>query len=220
MKAYEHRVIAYADILGWRNACGDLSKYLKLQTAAQAIADHARNFSPQMKERLKGMVGVSSDTIEQHGSVEFSFFSDNFALSVPPGQAETLFNILAWANDRLLHAGFLLRGGIALGALHHDHNVLFGPALIEAVELEKVADNPRLLCSADLSDFLDQQPYKDRVVIRDEDKLIANVALGSAHALADLSKLMEEELAVLTKNADKWSYLKKMLPRMHQAKGL
>jgi hypothetical protein len=39
-------------------------------------------------------------------------------------------------------------------------------------------------------------------------------------ALADLSKLMEEELAVLTKNADKWSYLKKMLPRMHQAKGL
>ena len=220
MNTYEQRIIAYADILGWSAACNDLLKYPKLQLAAQAIADYARNFSPQIKGTIMNMVGVPSSTVEQHGSVEFAFFSDNFAISVPPAQAETLFKILAWATDMLLHAGFLVRGGVALGALHHAHNVIFGPALIEAVNLEKLANNPRLLCSVRLAEFLEDQPYKGSVVIRDGEQLIVNIALGSALSLADLSKIMEKELTNYRKIADKWLYLTQMLPKMHQAKGL
>jgi hypothetical protein len=219
--AYEQRVVAYADILGWGDACTDLSKYPKLRTAAQAIADHARNFSLEVKEALKGAVGVSPTVVEQHGSVEFSFFSDNFAISVPPGQAEWLFTILAWASNNLLQAGFLVRGGIALGDLHHDPNVIFGPALIEAVELEREAIYPRLLCSARLREFLTNQTYKDSVVIQDDDELVVNIALGSALALSDLSETVEKELATLerySKQWKKWSYLKKMLPQMYRAK--
>jgi hypothetical protein len=43
--------------------------------------------------------------------------------------------------------GFLVRGGIAFGEIHMAPNVAFGPALIEAVELEKEADTPRVLLS-------------------------------------------------------------------------
>jgi hypothetical protein len=219
--AYEQRVVAYADILGWGDACKDLSKYPKLRTAAQAIADHARNFSLKTKESLKGAVGVPPTFVEQHSSVEFSFFSDNFAISVPPGRAESLFTILAWASNNLLLAGFLVRGGITMGDLYHDPNVIFGPALIEAVELEKEAIYPRLLCSARLREFLANQTYKDRVVIQNEDKLIVNIAVGSSLALSDLSKTIEKELATLEKDSKqwkKWLYLQKVLPQMYRAK--
>jgi hypothetical protein len=157
----------------------------------------------------------------QHGSVEFSLFSDNFAVSVPVGQAETLFKILAWASNELLQAGFLVRGGIALGYLHHDHDVVFGPALVEAVKLEGDAIYPRVLCSASLTEFLADQTYRDSVVIHDEDRLIVNIAAGSTLALADLSKVVERELATHEKCSDKWkkwSYIQGILPKMYWAK--
>lgn len=221
--AYEQRVVAYADILGWRNACNNISKFPRLRTAAQAIADHARNFSSGVKETLKGTVGASPAVVEQHGAVEFSFFSDNFAISVPPGQAELLFTILAWVSRRLLHAGFLVRGGIALGYLHHDPNVIFGPALIEAVELEREAIYPRLLCSARLREFLADQTYKDSVVIQDDVELVVNIAPGTALALSDLEKTVEKELKTLEKYSKewkKWSYLQNRLPLMYRGKTL
>lgn len=219
--AYEQRIVGYADILGWGDACEDLENYPKLRTAAQAISDYARNFSLPAKESLKGAVGVASTIVEQHSSVAFSFFSDNFAISLPPGQAKTLFAILAWASNKLLLAGFLVRGGIALGDLHHDADVVFGPALVEAVELEKEAIYPRLLCSPRLREFLGNQTYKDSVVIQDQDELVANIALGSPLALSDLSKIVEKELATLDKYSKKWKkwlYLQRVLPEMYRAK--
>lgn len=44
----------------------------------------------------------------------------------------------------LLQLGFLTRGGITIGPVHHRDNIIFGPALIEAVALEKEAHYPRI----------------------------------------------------------------------------
>jgi hypothetical protein len=226
MDSYEQRVVAYADIVGWTAACQDPSRYSQLRNAAQAIASYARNFSQEIKgkvERIKDTVPVS--LVEEHASFEFSFFSDNFAVSAPSRYADQLFKILAFACNSLLRANFLVRGGVTLGALHHHDNLLFGPALIEAVDLEGLASYPRLLCSPSLVEFLVATSYRDHVIIRDrEQDLVANIACGGPDALRDLNGVLEGELTTLRLNGTekavgKWSYLQDMLPRMYQAKG-
>jgi hypothetical protein len=48
---------------------------------------------------------------------------------------------------KVLQQGFLTRDGVTVGQMYHNDNVVFGPALIEAVALEKEAHYPRLLCT-------------------------------------------------------------------------
>jgi hypothetical protein len=45
----------------------------------------------------------------------------------------------------LIHSGVLLRGAITSGLLFHDAHLVFGPALNEAVALEKLASYPRVI---------------------------------------------------------------------------
>jgi len=40
---------------------------------------------------------------------------------------------MVWASDKLLHEQLLVRGGFALGDLHHRQGIIFDPALLEAV---------------------------------------------------------------------------------------
>jgi len=220
--SYEQRIVGFVDVLGWSAACKNPSNFGTQLATVKKIADYAQKFSPAIKGVLRSLVGASDIAVTHHASVEFSYFSDNFAVSAPIAEAETLLDILAWASHEILHAGFLSRGGIALGALHHDPKMIFGPALIEAVDLEKEAIYPRLLCGEQVRSFLDKQVYKDRMVLSDEDNMIVNIARGSEHALADLLKIVERELAAVptcSKEWRKWRYLQRALPRMYQARG-
>jgi len=223
---YEDRIVAYADVIGWKAACEDPERYSDLLEATQAIAQYAHNFSPEVKGRVEKLSGVPMDSIEEHASFEFSFFSDNLAVSVPLRYADRLFKLLSFASHSLLQANFLIRGGVASGKLHHRHNILFGPALIEAVDLERKADYPRLLCSRGLLEFLATTSYKDNVVIRDREQAwIVNVACGGPEALGDLDRVLERGLGTLRlKEAEaasrKRAYLREMLPAMFLAKGV
>jgi hypothetical protein len=58
------------------------------------------------------------------------------------------FRILSSASAlciKLLQLGFLTQGGVTIGPMHHHDNVVLGPAVIEAVALEREAHYPRLL---------------------------------------------------------------------------
>jgi hypothetical protein len=221
MHVYEHRIIAYADILGWSNSCNDLSQVPCLLKAAGAIADYAHKFSLSVKESLKNATGVSPVTIEQHAGIGFSFFSDNFAVSAPVAHVQIIFKILAFATHELLRWGFLIRGAVTLGYLYHDYRgIIFGPALIEAVHMEKNARYPRLLCSDRLIEFLNTTDYREQVIVCDCDKKwVANIAYGSSHAMDDLNKIIEEKLTIQTNVMDKWQYMQEMLPLMYEAYG-
>ena len=62
MDVYEQRIIGYADILGWRASCYDLSQFTRLQTAAESIAGYGLVFPLSAKESAAA-------------GIEFSFFS-------------------------------------------------------------------------------------------------------------------------------------------------
>lgn len=224
MNDYEQRIVVYADVLGWRNACRDLSQLPSLQNAANKIAKYARNFSLSVKRALRNTQGVSPKSTEQHILIQFSFFSDNFAVSAPvdDDHIKMIFKIIAFAAHELLRVGFLIRGAVTLGGLYHDDaGVIFGPALVEAVAIEKKVCYPRIVCGARLIDFLDKTDYKNSVIIRDINKnWVANIACGSFCAMTDLDKIIAINLTTLTKFKDKWQYMQDMLPLMYKASGI
>jgi hypothetical protein len=75
-------------------------------------------------------------------------FSDCIVLSERGAMVAPLMVAVSRLTMALLQVDILVRGGIAIGKLHHDDAVVFGPALIEAYQLERTcAKYPRVLLS-------------------------------------------------------------------------
>lgn len=222
MNIYQERIIAYADILGWSCATKHVEPESLLKIV-KAIEEYANKFSPHVKEAIRESLGIPALLVKEHDGIEFSFFSDCFAVSAPISNGQLVFKILAFASHELLRNQFLLRGGITVGKLYHSHRIIFGPALTEVVEIEEQdAIYSRIFCSRQLIQFLDNTDYKHEVVIQDccEDWVV-NIALGSSLAQDDLmniirSWLFENETCEQERVVRKWQYLQKMLPNMYE----
>lgn len=84
-----------------------------------------------------------------------AFFSDTLVLAAPivretddATEIGGLMRQAMWLQNDLLAEGFLARGGLSLGSLHVSDQVLFGPALVEAYDLEsRAAVHPRIVLS-------------------------------------------------------------------------
>lgn len=84
-----------------------------------------------------------------------AFFSDTLVLAAPivngtddATEIRALMRHARWLQNDLVAEGFFVRGGLSLGSLHVSDHVLFGPALVEAYDLEsRAAVHPRILLS-------------------------------------------------------------------------
>lgn len=148
---YKDRIVAFLDILGWKQAVlstsgrdGGIVKVLgKTLAQLQGVVGHFNSLRNLLPENQKWP-----------GDPMMTQFSDCIVLSVENDShgKEALQNALSIITSNLIQFGFLIRGGVAHGGLFHDGSLTFGPALIEAYELEsKVASAPRVILSKDLS---------------------------------------------------------------------
>jgi len=111
----------------------------------------------RLKAALNGIAkGVNyRESVEVSGRMQLSSrrvtqFSDSIVVSYlkdePNGSG---VSSMLWDVHRLqlelVTSGILLRGAITSGLLYHDQNLIFGPALNEAVALEKLASYPRVI---------------------------------------------------------------------------
>lgn len=214
---YEMRIIAFADILGWREA---IKEFKKLRETVTLIENYAKNFSHKIKKDIEKAPEISSAFKAQYFGIEFSFFSDSFAISAPVAYGENVFKIIAVASDMLLRKQFLVRGGVTIGELYHCQRCIFGPALVEAVNLEgKDALYPRFICSDTLVKHLDSTDYKHKVVLQDfPQSWVVNIKSGSFIARDELMTIIETELSkekMSERNRRKWRYLQEMMPKMY-----
>lgn len=216
---YEKRIIAFADILGWRKA---MKNDFKIPyEVATLIEKYANNFSLLMKEEIKNAAGIPVKSKEQHSSIEFSFFSDSFAISAPVDDGKVIFKILAAASEMLLRKKFLLRGGVTIGDLCHRQGLIFGPALVEVVEIEENDTMyPRFICSDKLIKYLDDSDFKDEVILEDfPQSWVVNIAYGSSIVCNELLTIIKNELSMSDKSERvmrKWRYIQEMLPKMYE----
>jgi hypothetical protein len=150
---YEERIVAFCDVLGWRNQI------------AKAGSD-PKKIGVLRRQIL--LVGRIISNVKPEVDLRFTSFSDNIVLSGPAKEAplDTLIAMLVLLSDYQQTSavlGFLTRGGITIGEIYHDQQTVFGPALNRAYELEStVADYPRIVL--DKNNFTNSGENKNQLL--------------------------------------------------------
>lgn len=138
---YTEKVVAFVDILGFRTH------------VEESIVDSNKAYN--LHEALKSILNwqVENESNETFGlkdiGREITVFSDSIVISYPLDYKGGLFHILldlAHLQIQLMSYSILLRGGISIGKVYHDGRIVYGPAMIDAYELEsKKAIYPRII---------------------------------------------------------------------------
>lgn len=151
MAEYTNRFVGYLDIIGFKNHINRTTGENPELTVNKIII--ALN-APGPIEPGQIILGDSGDIAE--ADHKMTTFSDNVLISTESSEKGPL-NLLAHIEKisyRLLKLGFLSRGGIARGETYQDDLFVFGPAINDAVNLEKDhAYYPRTILSQEVCDF-------------------------------------------------------------------
>ena len=143
-------IICHADILGFTN-----------MTRRSLKSGTEREFLGQLKQALSGtydrlryQAKLTSPFQDELPVFDMKVFSDNVIVAYPYPETDialgepelgSLLMIFAEAQADLAAQGFFLRGAIATGPHYQDHDLVFGEALLEAVEFDKSGGAPRLV---------------------------------------------------------------------------
>lgn len=161
---YQERIVAFVDILGFSamiaKSESDEAEYKRIKRALdtiQNVKNHADN-----------------------SVTKVSTFSDSIVISYPTTGRSSLFYILidlVHLQLELLQQGILVRGGIAKGKVRHVKEMVFGPAMVAAYDLEsKYAVYPRVIVEKDVVDWEKEnyrkQKYGSEFDIQDLDGLL------------------------------------------------
>mgnify|MGYP002510084474 FL=1 len=147
--SYEERVVAFVDILGFsamvNKSFNNEEEYEKIKFALETI------------QNVKKISDINDAKV--------TTFSDSIIISYPAKARDPLFYILIdliHLQLNLLQQGILVRGGIAKGKVRHVKEMVFGPAMISAYELEnKYAVYPRIIVEKELVDW-EKENYRQQ----------------------------------------------------------
>jgi hypothetical protein len=135
--AYEDRYLTFIDILGFREMVARMGRAPKFYNEVLSHLSAMRKTLPPRNVKAATDLRVQS-------------FSDSIVLSsrpTPDGLWHLLFVVHDLANA-LLPRGIFIRGGVARGRMHHEEDILFGQAMVDAYDLEtNVAGHPRIVLS-------------------------------------------------------------------------
>jgi hypothetical protein len=137
---YSERYVAFIDILGF-------SSHVRQSEHSPSEAEKLVKIMDRISERWSYPALQSTHEVlcEDFRSQSFSDCTVLSEAATPKGLHYLLLMVTQFALD-LLANGFLLRGGIAKGPLHHSKNAVFGPAFLKAYDLEQnIAEYPRII---------------------------------------------------------------------------
>ena len=140
-------VVCHADILGFSNKIACAMESGKGEEFLLRIKSSLSAAYGKVHEARKLGYGLPPD-------FEVKVYTDNVVVAYPlsepsrdHGEPElgNLLMLFAEVQASLAADGLLLRGGIAAGWHHQDDDVVYGDALLEAVNLDKSGRSPRLV---------------------------------------------------------------------------
>jgi hypothetical protein len=141
-------VVVYADILGFKDeilrAPSEKKSdelLFKLNNAVKRAYFHLRHNNT---EPIKWAIKTFSDNI----LVGFPISEDG------GNEMTTAFYHFGILQREMVRSGFFIRGGIALGELYIDKDIVFGKGLIEAVKTEKKVQYPCIILNESAKDYL------------------------------------------------------------------
>lgn len=151
LEEYEERVIVFIDILGFREhikeTMNDPNYFIRLRDTL--------NFISELK--------TINDKGEKRIGKEITVFSDSIVISYPAQYPGTVFWLLldvVHIQLEMMRKGILIRGGLTVGKLCHNDNIVYGPAMVAAYELEsKTAIYPRVVVNEEVFTTAVMYPY-------------------------------------------------------------
>jgi len=148
---YEERFVAFIDIVGFEDLIERSLGPSRSITPAE-IREALEVPQPVGPDQIVlGRIGDISDSGHRMAA-----FSDCVAITTLPTE-QGLMHLLHHTSHigfRLIRMKMLCRGGITRGLIYHDDEVIFGPAMNEAVCMEKnIAKQPRIILNPDVAQF-------------------------------------------------------------------
>lgn len=146
---YEERVCLFLDILGF-------SEHVNQSTDREnvEITSKAQEISELLNLLPLKMLSVGTGNRDR----KITQFSDSIVVSFQLSDENAFIELLDDIMQIIVNfivKGYLVRGGISYGKLFHKKNIVFGPAMITAYELEsKIAIYPRVIFDKELVDTL------------------------------------------------------------------
>lgn len=149
-------IVCYADILGFQ---------------ARIERAHALGEEAAFLQRIKRSLAATYETVRKAKTLgesgpsifDMKVFTDNIVVAYPllapsrdHGEPElgTLLMLFAQVQASLAMDGFLLRGAIAYGNHYQDDDIVYGKALMEAVDLDKSGGSPRLVVASSVEPLI------------------------------------------------------------------
>jgi hypothetical protein len=155
-----------------------------LGVTAMATGPLAQAELPRLRAALMraGERAGTDDSDEPHAS---TWFTDNVVIGTPVGgfpdqEGALLFAAVnvSYMQLILLDEGFLGRGGIAFGKHYMDEHFVFGPALIDAVCLEKSTAYPRVALTLEAAQLVRDLAPNSGYATGAEAPLVRNLLCG------------------------------------------
>lgn len=178
---YEQRHVLFCDILGFTNAVLQLEPnpshlLITLSELTEAVREANRIIEPESSR------GASETGHQYTVTPRAEHFSDCIVVSTPATNVDAIWLCEAGAaiQNLLARRGFLSRGAICTGLLHHSEEALFGPALANAVSTEQSTKLPRIEVSSKTYDiFRIADTETDREIVRArENQLLVKTDAG------------------------------------------
>ncbi|MEZ2659521.1 hypothetical protein [Aneurinibacillus aneurinilyticus] len=154
-----------------------------------SVIDESANDSAQASAILTALKYVEETTVKKKHDVwglklpgkQMTIFSNSIAISYPveynSGALYQLLVDVCHLQLNLLDKGFFVRGGVSVGKLYHEGNMVFGPALAEARQLEaKVAKYARVVLSEEFYQEALEYRYEAHTIM-EEERFLAQLLL-------------------------------------------
>lgn len=126
IEIYEQSAVAFIDILGFKNALADEAKARGILDALSRVKEKVEEYySDPLRQQWQGIFDI-----------ELSAFSDSIIISGSEGQTIIVLIAALEFSQLLIENGFLCRGAVVCGDLHHKNGVLFGAGLVKAFQYE------------------------------------------------------------------------------------
>lgn len=153
--SYEERLCLFLDILAFKNHIDESAKSDTSQIKKSGQQMTVSRLYSALDEINKAMT-YKIDSLDHKSSKTVSQFSDSIVVSYKLDEESAVYDMLFdiyLLQINLIQRGLLVRGAITSGQLIHDGRLVFGPALNEAVELEKLAMYPRVILTQEIIDL-------------------------------------------------------------------
>lgn len=210
---YEFRIVAWLDILGFKEFIKDENGYRDVKNLIDDIRLQCSDGFYQEIPTENGAsfkiyprISLISDTIVisvESNPLDFTDESRDIMISValyPLRQVVSELQCKLLFNKEFSKHHLCLRGAITVGKIHHDSSSVFGPAVSLLHDYEsKVAIYPRVILT---NDFISKMPSKELEDIQPKFNMIKNEFERDSDGFFYINFLQYEEISYFTNNID------------------